>query len=472
MTKDQEIELLYKALEREKKARAQLEKKIDRYDKNKYEVNQELLKSYESARIQEVQLQFLAFLSKGNTDDKSIVDLRLYFAENIGFLFSQYQPLVINYEHDKIKRTWLQSSAVSAWQRQVNFDDSLLKLPCQVHQWTRSSTKCDQQLLTQFGNKFVLSIDFPLSKHFGYRVMLIIAHFCYSEEFKQTLEIAATQYIESISKRLTDAELSQNYQKLRRTLKALKSTQRQLMHSEKMASLGTLSSGVAHEINNPLSYLTSNLQSLSDYTSVLSNYVNETTEHQQCSDRLKGIVEDIPDIQSSCLDAIKRIKSIVSSLLTFSRKEEGQQSPLNIHDSINSALEIVNNQLKYKHTIKKSFTEHPALISGNDSQLQQVFVNLFINASQAMESGGELSIVTDAHNEYFTVKISDQGYGMDSSTLNRIFEPFFTTKESSKGTGLGLAISYAILTNHQATIDVNSVVGEGTSFTLSFPLTS
>ena len=171
-------------------------------------------------------------------------------------------------------------------------------------------------------------------------------------------------------------------------------------------------------------------------------------------------------------DHVMRVSEIVSNLKQFSKKGTDEFSPTNLIDVINDSLAMITNKVKYKHEVCLKHATESLIIHGNFGQLQQVFVNLFINAIDAMPETGTLDIRTKCINDEVIILVKDDGIGMKSETITRVFEPFYTTKGDSKGTGLGLSVSYAIITKHNATISVESKVNKGTTFILTFPCLS
>lgn len=472
---EQQIALLSKALEREKKARQQLELKIEAFNAEQFEINKDLLSSYEHARVREVQLQFLTFLSKNNIDDKSLNEITHYFASNIKELFSQASCLIYKRINGQIQELKYQAHGMPDWQAIQLSDDELQELPRakELNKWQRQEFTASAKQLAHYRGEPTLVINFSIKERYQVGIVLVIEHYCYSDDFKDTLQIAANQFATIISKRLTDAELSLNYQKLKSTVKTLRSTQKQLVHAEKMASLGTLSAGVAHEINNPLSYLASNLETLNTYVDEIETFATHqgVAPFVQQNSKISYVLDDLPDLLFACVDATKRISNIVSGLNSFSRKNDENLSPLDISSPIEAAVAITHNELKYKHQVQLDFNHQGALVSGNKGQLQQVFTNFLINAAHAMPEGGNVSISTLVIEGNLQIKISDQGIGMEEKVLARIFEPFFTTKAENEGTGLGLSITYAILTAHNAVVEVDSTKNKGTTFSIMMPLT-
>jgi len=282
---------------------------------------------------------------------------------------------------------------------------------------------------------------------------------------------------DSTERKRVTAELEEAYGKLQ-------STQAQVIQQEKMASIGQLAAGVAHEINNPTGFITCNLGTLGKYLDRLTEFIRilaENTGGADCDDtglaisekrktlKIDRIIEDAPDLIKESLEGAERIQTIVKNLKNFSRVDEAQYKSADINECIESTLNIVWNELKYKVKLTKELGEIP-LTKCYPQQLNQIFMNLLINASQAIEGQGEISVRTWNDDEFIYSSVSDTGCGIPESTLSRIFDPFFTTKEVGKGTGLGLSITYDIVKNHHGDIYVESEPGRGSTFTVRIPI--
>ncbi|RJQ80082.1 MAG: response regulator [Desulfobacteraceae bacterium] len=270
--------------------------------------------------------------------------------------------------------------------------------------------------------------------------------------------------------------------------------ERELMQSQKMASIGQLAAGVAHEINNPTGFVSSNLKTLDDYQKDLNRLIEAYQKLRQavkelpavsgCADvgRVIGDIEsledeididyvrnDLKELLAESMEGTERIKRIVEDMKYFAHPGQDKVQDTDINKGLNSTLNIVNNELKYKAVVIKEFGELP-IISANPQQLNQVFANILVNAAQAIESRGEIRIKTQHLDDCVQIHISDTGCGIPDHHLQRIFEPFFTTKEVGKGTGLGMNIAYNIIKKHGGDIKVQSQVGQGTQFTIRLPV--
>jgi PAS domain S-box-containing protein len=284
-------------------------------------------------------------------------------------------------------------------------------------------------------------------------------------------------------------ELEAEKKRLKEAYVKLNQMQTQLIQSEKLASLGQLAAGVAHELNNPIGFVNSNLGSLSEYVrdikKLLEEYkkaeriIKEDKAKEKLSqeiDKLKEqinldfILEDFDKIISESQEGTQRVKSIVQSLREFSHVGKGEWEFADINKGIESTLSIVWNELKYKAEVIKEYSDIPP-IECLPQPLNQVFMNLLVNAAQAITAHGEIRIKTYGEDNNVIVEISDTGVGIPKENIPRLFEPFFTTKDVGKGTGLGLSVAYGIVQQHHGRIEVESEVNKGTTFRVILPST-
>jgi two-component system NtrC family sensor kinase len=259
----------------------------------------------------------------------------------------------------------------------------------------------------------------------------------------------------------------------------LQQAQRQLLQSEKMAAIGQLAAGVAHEINNPIGYVFSNIGALAGYVNDLLRLIRAYESAQVASPELERLrreididflAEDILSLIAESQDGIDRVKLIVHSLKDFSRADDcGELVPSDLRQCIESTLNVVNNEVKYKAEVRKEFGDLP-LVPCRPSQINQVIMNLLVNAAQAIPHRGEIVVRTSLHDGGGLIEISDTGNGIAPEHLDRIFEPFFTTKPVGQGTGLGLSLSYGIVRDHGGWIKADSELGRGTRFRVWLPL--
>ncbi|MGH8601236.1 MAG: ATP-binding protein, partial [Gammaproteobacteria bacterium] len=268
-------------------------------------------------------------------------------------------------------------------------------------------------------------------------------------------------------------------------IQRLQETHDQLLQSEKMASIGQLAAGIAHEINNPVGFVNSNMGTLQTYIKTLLDtldgyelVVGQLVGRPELAARIAELKQDgeidflkddIVALMTESKEGLKRVKDIVQALKDFSHVGETDWLEADLHQGLNSTLNIVNNEIKYKAKVVKEYGELPR-VKCLASQLNQVFMNLLINAAHAIKETGTITIRTGCSNDWVWVEISDTGSGISTENLNRIFEPFFTTKPIGSGTGLGLSLSYGIMKKHGGRIEVQSEVGTGTRFTVHLPV--
>ncbi len=257
----------------------------------------------------------------------------------------------------------------------------------------------------------------------------------------------------------------------------LEQANRQLLQSEKLAAIGQLAAGVAHEINNPIGYVSSNLKTLADYVRDMLLVLDsvDTAENLDDLRQYKQKIEydhircDIEDLLGESEEGLQRVKQIIKALKDFSYIEEEEFHFADLHGCLDSTLNLINSELKYKVEIRKDYAELPH-IECLPSQINQVIMNLLLNAGQAIEQSGIITLRTGQADEWVWLEVEDTGKGIEPHLLNRLYEPFFTTKPIGKGTGLGLSLSYNIVNKHGGRIEVTSTPGVGARFRVWLPV--
>jgi len=296
----------------------------------------------------------------------------------------------------------------------------------------------------------------------------------------------AEQLLEDKSRELFDLNES-----LQQAYTQLKNQQKQLIHQEKMVSLGVLSAGIAHEINNPVGFINSNLQSLSEYIKRISeglehhknlrvvfrqraennpdllDFINQL-EILALNKDIVYIVKDGEKLIEESLDGTKRIADIVKQLRNFSHSGGQERSFIDVNDCIESTLKLLKSETKYKSIVATELSELP-LLYANSGELSQVILNLIMNANQAIEEQENIQIRTLLEDSDIVIELADDGPDISPEVIENIFDPFFTTKEAGKGTGLGLSIVNTIIESFGGKIYVESEPGHGTVFTIRLP---
>ncbi len=283
----------------------------------------------------------------------------------------------------------------------------------------------------------------------------------------------------------TSRELYQSMQALGKSLADLKASQNQLVQTEKMASLGVLAAGVAHEINNPIGYITSNFNSLKEGLQYIQEFMQQMQDvlaQEDSAEIIKEkwqralkhydlifLLEDFVDLSDETSEGLTRVKQIVSDLRAFTREDTAEKVIVDINDTLRGAINILENQTKYHANIVTKLSELPKIM-GFAGKLSQVFTNLISNANQAVDDEGSIYIFTEKTDEALLISIQDNGHGISDENMKNLFTPFFTTKPIGEGTGLGLSISHGIIEEHGGKILVSSKLDVGTIFTVSIPL--
>ena len=309
---------------------------------------------------------------------------------------------------------------------------------------------------------------------------------------QQTDELRLTRQVASLTRALQQQleERERAEDALRREkaeqqvlIERLEEAHNQLLQSEKMASIGQLAAGVAHEINNPIGYVNSNLGALQQYLASLFQllatyelYDSELSpESQRAIATLKKTIDidylrnDVGDLLNESLGGLQRVKRIVQDLKDFSHVSGSEMQRANLEDGLDSTLNVVWNELKYKAEVVKDYGKIPD-IECIPSQINQVLMNLLVNAAQSIAEHGVITLRTRHRDDHVCIEVSDTGAGIAPEIINRIFDPFFTTKPVGTGTGLGLSITHGIMRKHHGRIEVDSAPGKGTTFRLIIPI--
>jgi len=273
-------------------------------------------------------------------------------------------------------------------------------------------------------------------------------------------------------------------QEKKRVEMQLKESQAQVIQQEKMASVGILAAGVAHEINNPIGFITSNLSSLEKYADKLIQFIEfQGQAIERCADdatrsahtemkqhiKLEYLLTDLRELISESLDGSRRVSKIVQDLQSFSRIDNIEALPSDLNETIMRTISMVRNELKYVAELDLRLEKLPPVVC-QSQQIGQVLMNLLINAAHSIQGKGLITLAAAPVGDTVEISVTDNGCGISAEHLERIFEPFFTTKDAGRGTGLGLAISHDIVKKHGGELLVKSTAGEGTTFTVRLPI--
>ncbi len=486
---------LEKALKREKSARKMAEQLLEQRSREIYETNQNLENQIREAKLQQLQLSFLTGLSADIWNADSVnKTVQIYlrrsseFLNNAQCIFFQLKSISTN---KTFKLTSVMDLESDFQQLPANSDVSLkdivisFKLDVLMEALDDAGGESLLQpihLVTDLSTNYVyvyLVPSFNINDNQGYACFFYSDHKMIDVLKLQSVESSRSMLAIAIQKQMATVNLKMRFKELKNTHEKLDDTQKQLMQSERMASIGQLAAGVAHEINNPIGFILSNYETLAEYVEVLNNILNlyPTIEDDSTKSKLSEIWasedvdfirEDLSELLVASKNGLNRVQEIVAGLKSFSHNNTASYIPMSLNDCVEDSIQLVWNELKYNCEIIRNLNDIPEVV-GNYGQIEQVIVNMLINAKHAMEDTGVITLETKAEKECVVLIITDNGMGISEENIQKLFTPFFTTKAVGVGTGLGLSISYGILTDHGASIDVKSEVGKGTTFTITFP---
>ena len=435
------------SIENFSKRNENLQKKIEKLE----EENSDLQKIKQKAQNQAIRIALINKVSNNIRESIDISQILQSALKELAIMSGAYKSYYAKFEKDKFIIQEVYGEKKSKSQTPIKFDEQTMKTI-----ETREISVCNS--LIEYINakplkQPVLRIIVPV--HHMQNLMGVIVLLSYQKrelgEELEILEAVSTQ----LSNAITRAELYQKniqtVKELKNTLKELKETQIQLINSEKMASLGQLVAGVAHEINTPVASIKSN--------NTIATKLLDTIE----DDELKDMLKDLNNIDK---EAISRISNIVTSLKKFVRLDEAELQEADINNELDLTLELIRHETKNRIEIIKNYGEIP-IIKCYPNMLNQVFTNILVNACQAIEDKGTITISTGYKDKKLIIKIKDTGKGIPQNQLNKIFTAGFTTKGIGVGTGLGLAICAKIIEKHNGEITVNSEVGVGSEFIIT-----
>ncbi|MDP5215149.1 ATP-binding protein [Pseudoalteromonas tunicata] len=464
-------------LDHERRLRLQCEKQLLKSQAALTHVEQKLTNQTASVESRQNQLEFLTFLATVTFSQTSLESIIESFLVRTTSFFSTccvYMkcdlagniaiPLHKKMHDSEIKLPELMSS--------INAKQLIL----QINDAEFETVLMGAESFFTSNNQFEYVVVLPLFKNKQYHLLAI-----FFENDKQ-LDSSKLQTLESgrnlvkiaLGRKLAELKLDKKYKELNKAYHSLAQTQQQLTQAEKMASIGQLAAGVAHEINNPIGYVMSNITSLQEYISELSEvFLSVDLGDAERGDEVTFLLQDSKAIIESCMGGLERVRVIVKDLKTFSHSGQEKSVKFNVNSCVDAVLSILGSEFKYgKYEVKLVLFEPIPDVFGTKNQIEQVILNIVMNAKQAMPDGGLIQIQSYLKDERVCLAIEDQGCGMDSQVRQRLFDPFFTTKPVGVGTGLGLSISFKIIEAHHGSIDVRSEIGKGSCFTIKLPIPS
>jgi two-component system NtrC family sensor kinase len=490
-----DIELLKRQIYRERKARQLAENALEVHSREVYLAEQSLRKSLDYTKKKQAEIDYLSKASYYFASELTLIDILQNTVSLTGKFFNAEYGIKAIFNKQKLNSgskalIW---SSNDGWNENPKLQSFFLKhlplsrLPSEQYyaapHWF--ITQIDKEDVVEDQTfRWIVFINLELENNSSVWIGFLTKVEYLDEEALNILEVAKNHLLSAIRGRLSDDKIALRNTQLQETTAHLQETRKQLIQSEKMASLGQLAAGVAHEINNPIGYIYSNLQTLDDYLQELAltfklfeekTQKNGSLSKQEFNETAKKmgidfLLADAGLIVKSNKEGIERVKDIVKGLKSFSHVDDENLKKMSIYECVNSALQVVANTFKYEHHVINTLEASLPSVLSNYGKLQQVFVNLLINSAQAMPEGGIIKIHSELHKHFLLIHVEDDGIGMNKRTKSQIFDPFFTTKPVGEGTGLGLSVSYAILESQNISVKVKSTLGEGTCFTLGFSL--
>ena len=478
-----ELQALEIAFKREQKSRERAEQVLEEKASNLFKVNTHLHEQYINSTKTNQEIDYLLKITsledeKFNDNDQLI---KRFLSISSVHLWSE-ASFAFKCEKETKKIRPLTSFLLSSNQQSIPYDDNVFLKECfdflEIHfdsvkplRYSKFSHEMKKinSMYSHLNHSYMCPLEVDSEEK--YLIWFTFSNAVELDEITIELVDRGIGQLKSIlQKKKSNMLLMENYQKL-------KEVKSQLIQSEKMASIGTISAGIAHEINNPLSFLLTNSEVLKEYMVAIIDYIgklengfSESDPREKIKENIDYIIKDTPTLMKESLEGIDRIREIINGLRVFSRADDGEMKEFDINSSIESSLRLVSNELKHKCKVMKKL-ESNSLIKGSEGQIIQVLTNLLVNSAQAIEEYGVIEISSRDDKSNVVITIKDNGKGISQENLKNLFTPFFTTKPVGQGTGLGLSISYGIVQRHKGTIHVESSVGIGTIFNIVLPAT-
>ncbi|GFD89902.1 hypothetical protein KUL152_21280 [Tenacibaculum sp. KUL152] len=472
---EQEVAQLKRRLEREKKARESAEQLLDDYAKKTFVANEKLRDAVAEVEHKQQEIEFFVKSTTQSTTAEnnqtlveSLLELSATFVD-AKFAASFYSKNGIQCASPSIIRNSSNSIAISSVEELIPFDiDGPLPNWC-IQELAPSISSAESTWLVYLNFKYVDGVD-------GWLVMLIDSP-TIDEEKLYILDSHIAQLRHSLEK-LNNDVLRKNESKKAVTLKdELSEARKQLTMADRMSSLGILASGVAHEINNPLAFISANnkylkhalLPAIAELRNLVLTIDDLAIRESILENNLLKLEDAIGEVLQDNMEGLERLSKISDSLRTFVHTGGQQFSKVDLNQVVKKSLKVASFSKEYRQAVDVVLLEHEALVQANSGEIEQVLLNIIINAIHATKEGGAVCITVLSEGKYFLVNVKDEGIGICEENLSKIFSPFFTTKAVGQGTGLGLAISKNIIEAHGGSLEVESKLGQGTCFTIALP---
>ncbi|WP_394221581.1 sensor histidine kinase [Alteromonas gracilis] len=478
MSLTDEVARLKRRLERERKARQSAESLLDDYAKKTYLANEKLRDAIVYSTEKQAEIEFLVKSTQEHKNSSS----RQTFVESLldlcfEFTSASYATCLFS-RHGELESNPLVKGKLSALDGDIHIAHLIpISIDSIINSW------CIQEVpVNECAHKGKRTVWFVYS-NFAYDqsrlgwIGLLIETPTIEEGMLFILDTHLAQLRMGLEKLNMDKSAEQKFKLSSKLQEELIDVKKQLAIADRMSSLGVLASGVAHEINNPLAFISANnkylKKTLSDLfasLNALSDSSSQDANIQSMLSKLENIEQNVNEVLQDNLEGIERLSNISDSLRTFVYRGETELTPVDLNELASHAAKIASYSKQYKHTLRLELFEGKAMVNANRGELEQVVLNIIINALHATsKNNGSVVVSVGASDGSFFVSIKDSGVGISEENLEKIFSPFFTTKPVGEGTGLGLAISKNIIDAHNGTLAVESTENVGTCFTITMP---
>lgn len=472
-----EISRLKRQLERERKARQSAESLLDDYAKKTYLANENLREAISNSNEKQAEIEFLvkcAQEQKNSNSRQTLIESLLGLCYE--FTSASYATCLFSRDN-KFQGNQLIQGRLEPCFGEIDLPSLFpTDIDTIIHSWCIQELSINDHVVSDGRTVWFVYSNFVFDQeHLGW-IGLIIETPTIEEEMLFILDTHLAQLRMGLEKLNVDELAEQKFQRSTKLQEELTQVKKQLAIADRMSSLGELASGVAHEINNPLAFISANNKYLKQTLSDLFISLDELHKGSKLNEKAASILSSLANIKQNFnevlqdnVEGIDRLSNISDSLRTFVYRGETEFSPVDLNDIVSHAFKVASYSKQKSHELQLKLFEGNAMISANRGEIEQVVLNIIINALHATTQGGDVLVTVGESSGQHFVSIRDSGVGISEENLEKIFSPFYTTKPVGEGTGLGLAISKNIIDAHNGTLDVESAVNVGTCFTINIP---
>jgi len=475
-----EVARLKRRLDREKKARHSAESMLDDYAKKTYLANEKLREAILHSTEKQAEIEFLV---KSAQEHKNSGSRQTFVESLLGLCFeftsANYATCLFS-QNGRFENYSLEKGKLNADYGDVDISSLIpASIDNIINSWCIQELLLNEKLESENRTVWFVYSNFEYEPNRLGWIGLLIEAPTVDVEMLFILDTHLAQLRMGLEKLNMDKSAEEKFQLSSKLQEELSQVKRQLAIADRMSSLGLLASGVAHEINNPLAFISANNKYLKKtLSSLFLSLANLAGEHELSNevapllDKLTKLEQSVNDVLQDNMEGIERLSNISDSLRTFVYRGETEFTPVDLNELASHAAKIASYSKQYKHALQVNLLEGKATVNANRGEIEQVVLNIIINALHATSKGGDVVVTVGETESNYFVSIQDSGVGISEENLQKIFSPFFTTKPVGEGTGLGLAISKNIIDAHNGALAVESTVNVGSCFTISMPKVS